>query len=349
MLYTLNFSDIATHRIYVDGEVLVIGEYHCLNRTQIVGHKWQISAPAVHSYLTTQQPSYGTPFAVPAAAVLFDITHELEALECFFPLIKVLDKTQRSTFLGRLNALLRDPRLTIRGHHAQQVMTLPLSARALVAGQIVMCFFYSPDIITMLLSTKPAVDLFSSHADYERAGGVGGGCYIEREHRILLHVPRLYEGFFQQPAGVCPFLHEFGHMLDGTSMRLMQYVECRGELPGMSVAQRRTFAIAKAAEHALYLAHYHGRAPADGRHPLGHPYVFQTDGEFLAGYWEMFWRNPHSMASACPALYATWCDYTQCDPRTALSNDYMGYVEGNRAFYRSGERPWPSHIRYHIN
>lgn len=348
-MHTLQFRDIAALRVHIDTDTVKLGAHHCPPSTIVEGSHWQLSVQAIQQYLATNRQAYGEPFAVPVAAVVFDITHELEALGHFLPLIHILDSQQRTAFLVRLNALLRDPRLRMRGHRGHDVVALPLSARALIAGQILMCFFYRPDVITMLLSTSPTFDVFARSADYARSGGVGGGCYAVRPHQIMLHLPRLYEGFFQQPPGVCPLLHEFGHMLDGTSMRLLQYAECRGELPGMSSSQLHLFATAKAAEHACYLAHYHGRAPADGSHPLGHPYVFQTDGEFLAGYWEMFWRNPHSMADTCPALFAAWCDYTQCDPRAALAHDYMGYVDGNRAFYRSGERPWPSQIRYHIS
>jgi hypothetical protein len=82
--------------------------------------------------------------------------------------------------------------------------------------------------------------------------------------------------------------------------------------------------------------------------PLGHPYVFQTDGEFLAGYWEMFWRNPHTMASSSPQLFAALCSYTGGDPRRLMPTDYLGYVQGNREFYQRGERPLPSAIQFHI-
>lgn len=348
-MHTLQFHDIAHCAVTYHSDTLIFDHVTCAPQTTIVGTNWQLSTAVMRAYLNTHADGYGAPFRVPVAAVIFDINHELEALGHFLPLINVLNRTHRHEFMARLNVLLRDPRLRISGHRAGTHVGLPLSARALSAGQILMCFFYRPDIIAGLLETQPSCDLFHSSADYARAGGVGGGCYDVRAHQIQLHLPRLYEGFFSPTPGVCPFLHEFGHMLDGTSMRQCRYAECRGELPGMSDTQRMAFARAKASEHACYMAHYHGRAPSDGSHPLGHPYVFQTDGEFLAGYWEMFWRNPHTMAQVCPALFTAWCDYTACDPRIALPHDFLWYVDGNRTFYQSGERPWPSSIRYHIN
>lgn len=347
-MHTLLFSDIAACAVHVDGATLRIGTVPYAADTVIVGNHWQLSSAVVHNYLATYAHVYGERMHIPTAAVVFDITHELDALAHFLPIIHILDRPQRATFLAQLNTLLHHPQLTISGYRHKAVMALPLSARALIAGQIVMCFFYRPELITILLQTSPSFALFHGDADYAQAGGVGGGCYDVRTHQVLILISRLYEGFFGRTPGVCPLLHEFGHMLDGTSMRHMRYSECRGELPGMNETQMHAFADAKAREYACYMAHYHGRAPADGTYPLGHPYVFQTDGEFLAGYWEMFWRNPHTMAQRCPALFAVWCEYTQCDPRDAFPHDYMGYVDGNKAFYRSGERPWPSQIRFHI-
>ena len=38
--------------------------------------------------------------------------------------------------------------------------------------------------------------------------------------------------------------------------------------------------------------------------PIGHPYVFQNNSEFIAGYLEMFFRNPHYFATQNPDLYS---------------------------------------------
>ena len=348
-MHTLYFREIAAKPVQLYQHQIALGNQTYPLDTIIEGQKWQLSLSAMYRYLQGSAHVYGEPFHIPAAAVIFDLNHELEVLGHFLPLITQLDSVERTQFMAHLNALLRDPRLPIRIPYEAAVTGIPLSARALIAGQLLMCFFYRNDVITTLLGTKPKFDLFLTIADYARSGGVGGGCYDLHAHRIMLHLPRLYEGFFDAIPGVCPLLHEMGHMLDGTSMRQMMYSECRGEFPSMTPSQRSTFAAAKAAEYACYMAHYHGRAPTDGRIPLGHPYVFQTDGEFIAGYWEMYWRNPHTMATQCPALFAALSDYTQSDPRQSMPTDYMGYVDGNRAFYRSGERPWPSQIRYHIS
>lgn len=346
-MQTLPFREVAAKPIQLRDRTLYIGTAAIPDDTLISGNNWQISAQSLTHHLHTHAAYYGEPMHIPTAAAIFDCTHELDALGHFLPLIHILDATQRKSFMTRLNALLHDSRLRINTSPHSVVGRLPLSARALIAGQMLMCFFYRDDVLESILNTNPAFVLFHSRSEYERGGGVGGGCYDPRPHHILLQISRLYEGFFCEIPEVCPLLHEFGHMLDGTCMRLMEYAECRGELPLLTPAQRAAFAQAKASEYAHYMAHYHGRATS-AHHPLGHPYVFQTDGEFLAGYWELFWRNPHTMAQVCPQLFSAWRDYTQCDPRLALPRDYMGYVNGNRAFYGSGERPWPSSIRYHV-
>ncbi len=347
-MQTLKFRDVAAKPIHLRDHTLYIGASPISPESFVTGNNWHVSAQTLKSHLDARAALYGEPFHIPTAAAIFDCTHELDALGHFLPLITILDTPQRQTFMTRLNALLHDSRLRITTAPHASVRNLPLSARALIAGQMVMCFFYRGDIIESILNTNPAFVLFHTRSEYERNGGVGGGCYDPRAHQIQLQVSRLYEGFFADIPEVCPLLHEFGHMLDGTSMRQMAYAECRGELPLLSATQRTAFAQAKASEYAHYMAHYHGRATST-HHPLGHPYVFQTDGEFLAGYWELFWRNPHTMAQVCPQLFAVWSEYTQCDPRQALTRDYLGYVNGNRAFYGSGERPWPSSIRYHIS
>ena len=62
----------------------------------------------------------------------------------------------------------------------------------------------------------------------------------------------------------------------------------------------------------------------------------------------MFWRNPHTMATISPQLFTAFCGYTGSDPRQFVGADYLGYVRGNREFYQSGERPWPSAIQFHV-
>jgi hypothetical protein len=80
-------------------------------------------------------------------------------------------------------------------------------------------------------------------------------------------------------------------------------------------------------------------APPDDPLPIGHPYVFQNDTEFIAGYFEMFFRNPHYFAAQNPDLYQSFVDTFRQDPREVWGADFPYYVEQNRGFYLSGKQP----------
>ena len=283
---------------------------------------------------------------MPLAGIVFQVSKELTSLGHFFPLIHTLDDAQRTEFRNRLNALLQSTDITVTYTTQTGLTTTPLILRVMVLGQMISCFWGRPELIAVLQRTKPRIALFADHQLYERAGGVGGGCYLLHEHCIMLEANRLFEGFYTPTPNVSPFLHEFGHMLDGTHMRINQLPHCVGRLPFMQDRDLSFWQKAKYREVQCYTAWYHQRPPADGQMPLGHPYVFQNDGEFLAGHWEMFWRNPHAMAQQTPHLFNAFMFYVNQDPRTSLTHDYMGYVEGNRAFYQSGQQPWPTEMRY---
>ena len=314
----------------------------------ITGQHWQIPVATLRARWHELVNYYGAGYRVPLAGLVFDTTAELDALGHFLPLIPQLNPAQRQQFRTKLNELFADRRLQITLWRERSVIPATLSMRALIAGQLLLCFWQRPDVLELVVASQPKFALYTDATSYARAGGVGGGCYVVEAHQILLQVERLYEGFFTPIPDVCPLLHELGHLLDGTAMRVQKSGVCRGELPGMTASELAEFGAGKRAEYRCYQAWYHGRPPQDGQMPLGHPYVFQTDGEFLAGHWEMFWRNPHSMATTSPQLFAALCRYTRQDPRQFVTTDYLGYVRGNREFYQSGERPWPSAIQFHV-
>lgn len=288
------------------------------------------------------------PIRMPLAGLVFQVSKELTSLGHFFPLIRILNDTQRTEFRTRLNSLLQCGDISVTYTTATGPHMVPIIMRVVVLGQIVSCFWGRPDVIEALIHTSPSVALFADRQSYERAGGVGGGCYLPHDHRIMLEASRLFEGFYTPIPNVSPFLHEFGHMLDGTHMRLERLPHCYGRMPLMRSTDVSLWQKAKYCEFQCYTAWYHQRPPVNGLMPLGHPYVFQNDGEFLAGHWEMFWRNPHAMAQFTPHLFDAFKNYVNQDPREWLSHDYTGYVEGNRAFYQSGQQPWASAMRYDI-
>ncbi|MEP6984765.1 MAG: hypothetical protein ABI970_04155, partial [Chloroflexota bacterium] len=81
----------------------------------------------------------------------------------------------------------------------------------------------------------------------------------------------------------------------------------------------------------------------------GHPYVFQNNSEFIAGYLEMFFRNPHYFATQNPSLYSSFQLLFKQDPRDYWQADFPFYVEQNRAFYKSGQRPHASGLKVDID
>jgi Mlc titration factor MtfA (ptsG expression regulator) len=82
-----------------------------------------------------------------------------------------------------------------------------------------------------------------------------------------------------------------------------------------------------------------GHAP--DKLPIGHPYVFQNDGEFIAGYLEMFFRNPHYFAAQNEDLYQSFSQCLRQDPRRYWREDFPYYVKQNRDYYAKQRPPRP--------
>lgn len=223
----------------------------------------------------------------------------------------------------------------------------------LVAGHIVEVYFYRQDILDRLLRTGVHIRLYTDAAAYKADGGVAGGCYDTQQGCIKLAVSRLFEGFNQPAPGVIPFLHEFGHLLDFfDAAHLKQSAKSFGWLPGMRQSDdrfppegadiftpeaRSAFVKGKRIEMQRYDKLVAGEKP--DVLPIGHPYVFQNNGEFLAGYLEMFFRNPHTFAAQNPDLYSAFSLLLKQDPRQYWEQDFPFYVEQNRAYYTSGQKP----------
>ncbi len=223
----------------------------------------------------------------------------------------------------------------------------------LVAGHIAEVFFYRQDILDRLLRTGVHIRLYTDAAAYKADGGVAGGCYDTQEGCIKLVVSRLFEGFNQPAPGVAPFLHEFGHLLDFfDAAHLKQSAKSFGWMPGMRQSDdrfppdgadiftpeaRSAFVKGKRIEMQRYDKLAAGEKT--DVFPIGHPYVFQNNGEFLAGYLEMFFRNPHTFAAQNPDLYAAFSVLLRQDPRQYWEEDFPFYIEQNRAFYTSGQQP----------
>jgi hypothetical protein len=194
--------------------------------------------------------------------------------------------------------------------------------------------------------------LYTTPRAFTEGGGVAGGCYSPAKECLQLVLSRLYEGFYQPSPGVAPFLHEFGHMLDHFDAGSARQGPSNGLLPGMrpsdgaiySPEARELFLRGKRLELKRYNHLLEGGSASGEELPIGHPYVFQNDTEFIAGYIEMFFRNPHYVARQNPDLFGGFASLLRQDPRQGWEADFPFYVEENRRFYLDGGRPWPTRL-----
>jgi len=293
----------------------------------------------------------------PVDAALYRLSGCTVLLDRYFPLVATLDAGSRTAFYQHVQRVGLHPGLDLhlQGEEAQGYsQQVPADVRALVAGQLVELFFYRPDLLAALLARPRHIWLYTSPRAFAQGGGVAGGDYDPATERLQLVLARLYEGYFADLPGVSPFIHELGHLLDCaeldpdavTPSRRQRSRRHRGEvgsglLPGLRHADgalflpeaRRRFLAGKRLEAQRYRR---CRAGDDADPPIGHPYVFQTDGEFLAGHLELFLRTPHYFALRNPTLYSAFSLVFGQDPRQARASDFAFYVQENQRAYAPG-------------
>ncbi len=285
------------------------------------------------------------------AALVYSATRQPAALNSYFPLTRALDLSDRDEFYRLAANVVHAPRFDVRlfGHGGVDLTSELPEAAFFVGCHLAEVFFYRRDILARLLETAAHVWLYTSPAAFHASGGIAGGSFNPNLDAIQLVLSRLYEGYFQRNPGVAPFLHEFGHLIDFFDVgRGRMDRRSSGFLPGtrrsdgpyLDVEARRMFLIGKGVELERYLKLYR-RGYDDGDVlPIGHPYVFQNDTEFIAGYLEMFFRNPNYFAAQNPDLFEGFSLALRQDPRRAWDRDYSYYVETNRGYYlKPGQRP----------
>lgn len=291
------------------------------------------------------------------AALAFAASAHPRALDHYFPLARVLAPPERDAFDDLVSFIAGHPnfdlRLVTAGgtplYAAAHPVDLPAGARHIVAGHLAETFFYRPDLLERLLSGRRHFRMYATRAAYAADGGQAGGCFDPERGALMLVLARLYEGFNDDRPGVSPFLHEFGHMLDHFDAGTGLIGWSEGLLPGLSPGDgaaytppaRTLFLHGKRLELGRYQAQVTGSAGPGDPLPVGHPYVFQNDTEFAAGYFEMFFRNPHYLAAQNPDLFAGYTALFAYDPRRCWPEDFPFYIEQNRAAYRAG-RPAPA-------
>jgi hypothetical protein len=285
------------------------------------------------------------------AALVYGLTGQARALDHYFPLARVLPPAEREAFDALLLAVREHPHLEVSlwgPGRTDLTAALPPDARALVAGHLAETFFYRRDLLDCLLSAPRRVRLYTTRGAYADDGGVAGGSFDAERGAVQLVLARLYEGFNGEWPGVAPFLHELGHLLDFFDAATGRMGGSEGLLPGLSprdgavftLEARALFLRGKQLEQTRYVALAEGRAAPDDPLPVGHPYVFQNETEFCAGYFEMFFRNPLYLAEINPDLHAAYVALFGYDPRACWPQDFPYYIEQNQAFYRSGQKLW---------
>lgn len=288
-------------------------------------------------------------YAPQLAALAYLITGAPEALAGYFPRLGALAPADRARLFALARVVAEHPHFDLRlldVGRRDVTPDLPGDARMLVAGQVAELFLDRQDLLARLLASPRPFRLYTTPRAFADDGGVAGGCYNGSTGALQLLLARLYEGFYAPTPGVAPFLHEFGHMLDHFDCARATHGPSSGLLPGLrpgdgagyTPGARAQFLEGKQLELARYLRRCAGETGA-GELPIGHPYVFQNDTEFVAGYLELFLRSPHAFARMNPALFqglATLFDY---DPRAAWPADFPFYIDENRRYYASGQRP----------
>lgn len=289
------------------------------------------------------------------AVLIFTATSNPHALSFYFPLTRSLTEGELNHFHQFVEDILRHPNFDLQfiGENRRNLTTqTPMGIRYLLAGQIAEVLFRQLELYQSFFATPRHFQLYVTSRAFAQDGGVAGGDYNPQRESMQLVVARLFEGFFGPMAGVCPFLHELGHMLDHFDAGAGKMGITEGLLPGMSPRDgvlfnpraRSLFIVGKRLEMERYLAIYRGSATQTDPLPIGHPYVFQNDGEFIAGYLEMFFRNPNYFAAQNQDLYLSFVEIFQCDPRNAWQQDFPFYINENRNFYLSGQKPWKPNI-----
>lgn len=281
-----------------------------------------------------------------AAALTFESTGDLRALDHYFPITSILDDVD--SFYQLIQHIAQHPNFDLQligANKTNLTSHMPASVQHLVAGHLAEVFYFRQDILMHLLSNPRHFQLYTTPEAFHQDGGVSGGCYNPSRESIQLVLSRLFEGFNGKAPGVCPFLHELGHMLDAFDAGSGSMQRGEGLYPGLRVSdgdiftpQARTlFLKGKRLELTRYLARQNGDLSQPI--PVGHPYVFQNDGEFVAGYLEMFFRNPHYFSAQNADLFMAYVELFGYDTRRAWTEDFPHYVNANRSFYASGQTP----------
>ena len=344
--YNLSLNTAYYHAVWQDGKSIKIGEKSystgVIHLDNIGSMEIATLAEALKNYGKLHPSSDG--FAPQFAALVYDVTAKIQCMQSYFPV--TASQPGRGSFFQAAEFILNHAnfRLSIRGSSGTDLTnTAPPSIRMLVAGHIAEILFKRPELLEQFFKNPRFFNVYMTAKAYTDAGGVAGGCYDPSSQSIKLKASRLYEGFYGMIPGVAPFIHEFGHMLDSFDINSSDMRTSTGLLPGMhrsdfdlySHEARELFLSGKRLELERYDKVRKNQSVPQNEFPIGSPYVFQNDGEFIAGYLEMFFRNPNYFHQLNPTLYRAFEITFNQDPRKYWTYDFDFYIQENRTIYLS--------------
>lgn len=273
--------------------------------------------------------------------------HHVREMNRYFPITNMLAETEIDEFHQLILHIAEHHNFDLQliSENKNNLTEIPNAVRYLIAGHLAEIFFYRKNILEKFLSQPRHFQIYTTPESFHQDGGVAGGCYNPSRESIQLVMSRLFEGYQNSTPEVCPFLHELGHMLDCFDAGTGSMKRSEGLYPGLNPKDgdlynplaRDLFIKGKRLELDRYLALERGDFSAPV--PIGHPYVFQNDGEFAAGYLEMFFRNPHYFAKQNIDLFNAYVELFGYDTRKVWKEDFPHYVNANRKFYLSGQKP----------
>jgi hypothetical protein len=277
------------------------------------------------------------------AALLFDCTGDPRFLDQYLPLALEPQGTSKAEFTAVARRIAAHPHLELRltsEGGVDRTADLPNSARWIIAGYLLEALWERRDLLEHLLSAPREVRLYTSELAIEDSNGLPRGEYHHGRHSIELTLAQLYTGFHGEVPGVAPFLHALGHLLDDCDSR-GRMGGANGVLLGMgrrdgALRSPQVFDLfrhGKRLEMHRYNRFRRGSARLGDPMPVGQPCLFGDDREFVAGYFELFFRAPRYFAAQNPVLYAAFALLLRRDPRRSSSRDCSLYVDQSRATY----------------
>jgi hypothetical protein len=288
-------------------------------------------------------------FKPQVALLVYAVTSEIRALDHYSVFCHSFDNAEMTTFYNKVQEYATHPNLRVALYDEESQFFEVPHIKLIVTIALMDIFYFQLELLDWLLQRPCHFHFFTTKDAYLKVGGIAGGCYAPNSNTILLQIARLFEGYYSPTPGSAPIFHELGHMLDYTH-RNNGLVHGLHPYDGASynAEARSLFLRGKRLELARYQTYCQQLHSVDlhplaspiteGELPVGYPYAFDGDDEFIAYYLQMFLRCPHYFATQNPDLYKAFALLFNQDPRKFWTQDYRFYIQQNRMFYLSARQ-----------